>query len=377
MTNRMNRLDRLSPTPLCRFVLLGAITGGFACDWDGSRVSRSPCELPADVNIPTRDSAVIAGEPMCGLEFEELVRLEGSADETLPRDPIAERPEGGYITATYEPGRLALWTANGDVERVIGRGEGQGPGEFEHAHELYFRGDTIIVFDGSGRMHRYMTTGEFVDQMRAPGGNRGAILPDGTPIVSVVGEERFVLLEPGGTTPFGPPRGASRSRWYSTFAVSEDRIWEAVNINLYEVRQYPIDDPTSVSTLRREVAWFPHPSEQELREGLLVNSLGEIVLGASGLVWVRLEVVDVEGPPFPELRVEEPAPFEWEDRWEYFDGRIEAFLPDGTLVASEVFEDPANAPQPMIDSDLWYLREDDKVVPSFLILEPRLSAVAR
>lgn len=368
----------LPPGVAPRLVALGAVLATLACGSESEpRLSGLPCELPSSVRTSSLDTVSIAGEPMCGVEFREVVRLAGSVDEPLPNFPVAMRPDGGYLTGTYDPGHLALWSADGALERVIGRGKGSGPGEFENAHEIFFRGDTVIVFDSRGRMHRYLSTGEFVDHILTPGPNRGGVLPDGTPIVSLRDEQRLATLEPRGAEPFGPPRRESRVSRYTEFAVTPDRIWEIEHQYLYELRHYEISNPGHVQTLQRSVGWFPRPTEEELSESMvLVNVVRDIAVGPSGLTWATLQVVDEDGRPLPELGSPTPVTIRPDEYWEYLDGRVEAFMPDGTLVASEVFDDPWATPQP-INGGRWYLQDRDEALPTIAILEPRLVAVAR
>lgn len=371
-TGSMIRIPSAAPS---QFVVVAALVGLLGCA-DERRLSRLPCELPEVAAIPSEDTVLIAGEPTCRLEFREVLRFEGSADGPLPRPPIAVRPGGGYVTATYDPGHLALWSADGEVERVIGRGPGSGPGEFSHANHVTLSRDTIVVFDPKGGVHRYRSTGEFIDYLRGEPG-AGGVMPDGTPIISVSDGEGFVLLEPGGLRPFGPPRPVlphGATVWHATFTVVADRVWEAEDY-VYEIRHYPVEDPSSIRMLRREVPWFPLPDLRGVMDGFSPNRLREIVVGPSGLIWTGLTVADLDGPSLPEAESEQPAPIDQDDWSEYVDGRIEAFMPDGTLIASEVFDDPLETPRP-INARRWYLTEDD-VYRSLVILEPRLGGVSR
>ncbi|MYA64267.1 MAG: hypothetical protein F4139_11130 [Gemmatimonadetes bacterium] len=87
-------------TPSTRFA--GSGNSGEGCEW---------------LSAPEADAADV---PICGLDFREVVRLEGTIDATIPNAPVRVLRDGTFITGTYSRGKLALWGRDGALLDVLG-----------------------------------------------------------------------------------------------------------------------------------------------------------------------------------------------------------------------------------------------------------------
>ena len=89
-----------------------ALLQAAACS-DEPEIASVPCEV-STVERPAVEVVVIDSdaEPICDIILREVVRLKGRSDETLPRSQVALAPDGGYLTTTYQPGEVAVWSCH-------------------------------------------------------------------------------------------------------------------------------------------------------------------------------------------------------------------------------------------------------------------------
>ena len=319
-----------------------------------------PCPMTAVESFP-KDVRVSDTEPICRLGFRVVTELVGEMDGYAPRPPIAISPSGEFVTQTYQPGLLAVWAADGGFERVIGRGPGSGPGEFSLAGTIRVNDGVVTVYDLERRLLRYGLGGDFIDSARLPMTGRATLLSDGGVVMSTRGIETLMLVRGGESSSLGLPRTLP-SR--SSIVVSHgDRLWEAEYYR-YSIREVASDGDGFI-TIRREAPWFIEPSSESLNG----STVQQFTFDSLGTVWVRTHTLDVDGRPRPDMEAGQPVNIEPEEWRYYFDGRIEAISMDGKLIASELFDNPFDAPIP-ITSARWYLHDEDDL--SVTILEPVL-----
>ena len=322
-----------------------------------------PCLITAVESFP-KDVTVSDTEPICRLGFRVVTELVGELDGYAPRPPIAISPSGEFVTRTYQPGLLAVWGADGGFQRVIGRGPGSGPGEFSLVRTIRVNDGVVTVYDGQRRVHRYGLGGDYIDSVRLPVRGRATLLSDGGVVMSTSGIETLTLVRGGESSSLGLPRTLPRQ---SSIVVSHgDRLWEA-EYHRYSIREVASDGDGFI-TIRRDAPWFIEPSSESLKSGAY-NRVQQFTFDSLGTVWVRAHTLDVDGRPLPDMEAEQPVNIKPEEWQYYFDGRIEAISMDGKLIASELFNNPFDAPIP-ITSARWYLHDEDDL--SVTILEPVL-----
>ena len=320
----------------------------------------SPCLITAVESFP-KDVTVSDTEPMCRLGFRVVTELVGELDGYAPRPPIAVSPSGEFVTRTYQPGLLAVWGADGAFQRVIGRGRGSGPGEFSGAGAIRVDDGVVTVYDLQRRVHRYGFGGDFIDSVRLPVPGRVTLLSDGGVVISRFGVDRLTLVRGGESSSLGLPR--TRPSVPSIVVSHGDRLWEA-ELHRYSIREVASDGDDFI-TIRREAPWFIDPPPGSSR-GSMVQ---QFTFDSLGTVWVLAQTLDVDGRLFPDLQPEQPVNIGREEWQYYIDVRIEAISMDGKLIASDLFNNPFDAPMP-ITSARWYLPDEDDL--SVTILEPVL-----
>ena len=329
---------------------LGDALAAKECDW-----RRAP--EPAD-----------SDEPVCHLEFREVVRLEGDIDGVIPAYVITALSDGRYLTATYSLGKMALWAPNGQLLEVIGNGPGEGPGEFDYPSGFaQVAEDEFLVLMGRSTIHKYSTAGRFLRSFQLPagGGALWAVTHGGAAITSAGTPDgkRGFLLE-GDSIRVLDIHGLAV---LLHLAAAEDvGVWSAEN-DRYVLRRHSLPSGAVSDSLAPARDWFPGPRENEAH-------LSWIHADGRGLIWTVVEVADPDAPPgsLPtwDLGGPEEEPIDEEallaSAVKTRDTVVEAFTPDGRLVASVRFDSFRDAAIPMC-GNLWYRMTEDML--TLVVLE--------
>lgn len=361
-----------------------------SCDRGGHTVRTSdtlgaddtPCRDVRGRGFPDTPTVVVKGEETpCTLEFREVVTLAGSEGGALPKQPVRHAPGGEWLTATYNPGEIAVWSASGELQRVFGKGPGEGPGEFNTVWDLLVDSvaSELYIFTGRSYIEVYSLAGAPRRRITLNGGSlmSGVLLADGTlvmpntprspedPRFLVVRDDSIVLRT-------GPPM-----KWPGGFApvllAEDDELWSA-ETPWYEITHYKMPDGYVDLSIRRDVSWFPEPTEEDLHAGAGAMLFSFDVDSERGLLYTMLQQVrDPEAPSRPA-----PRPKNAEEGNEvyrrYFDGMIEVFTLNGRLLASRRYDYGLRMPGPLTSSNpthLWGRVEDDPF-RSITLLRPEL-----
>lgn len=330
----------------------------------GQQISSKECEWflapdPGDPNVAR-----------CYLEFREVVRLEGSLDGVAPDHPVRVLRDGTFVSGTYSRGKLALWAPDGRLLDVLGTGPGAGPGEFGYARSFAQVSDNeFFVFAGQGLVHKYSTAEGFISSFRLPGhgwDSSDAMYQD-VLVLSVAAEDgwrAFQLDNDGGFEALDLLLGPSEV--FPLLAAAQDGGFWSANNDRYVFRRHILPGGAVVDSLVLSRDWFPDPGGTQARLfGLQADS--------RGLLWTAVTAPD---PDMGSRRqpAQLDAPIVGFEEYEalairYSDSFIEAFTPDGRLVASIRFDSFRDAPLPM-PGGLWYRPTEDRL--SVVILEPIL-----
>ena len=311
-------------------------------------------------------------EPVCDLEFREVVRLEGDIDGVIPVYVIMALTDGRYVTATYSLGKLALWAPDGQLLEVIGNGPGEGPGEFDYPSGfVQVAEDEFLVLMGLPTIHKYSTAGRFLRSFQLPagGGALWAVTHGGAAITSAgtPDGERGFLLE-GDSIRVLDIHG--RAVLLHLAAADDVGIWSAES-DRYVLRRHALPSGVVTDSLMPARDWFPGPRENEAH-------LSWIHAGGRGLIWTVVEVADPDAPPgsLPtwDIGGPEEEPIDEEallaSAIKTRDTVVEAFTPDGRLVASVRFDSFRDAAIPM-RGNLWYRMTEDMM--TLVVLEAVLT----
>ena len=348
---------------LIRVAALLAVAAATGCHPDDEMLSRSTEEdVPAKEcdwrSTPAADDPIV---PLCAIDFREIARLEGSVEGVAPDAPVQVFRDGTYVTGTYSRGRIALWEPDGQLRTILGTGPGEGPGEFDYATEFaQASDDEFFVFTGL-LVHKYSMAEGFVRSFRLPtfGGVSGAVAYEDVVIVAAGDFDRhrgFQILgdsvQPQGVL---APTGA----WLLLAAVEGVGVWSATS-DRYVLRRHMWPGGTVVDSLVVNRDWFRGP---EGWDALLYGLQADI----RGLIWAAGVAPDPDAPPRRPAGVEVPTTEEDEaETIRYTDFVIDAFTPDGRLVASVRFDTLEEAPRPM-SGGLWFRPTEDEL--SVVILE--------
>src|SRR6056297_3203189 len=168
----------------------------------------------SDRTTPAAGGEVVVrgSDAPCDVTFELVREREGEPDSTLPQTPVAAGPDGRWVTATYAEGEFAVWSPDGQLERRIGLGDGDGPGEFGRVFDLVVDSvaETVYVFSNSLSVEVYSLAGEYLRGIRVPDrASAGVRLTDGTIAMAASGFSggpRLLLADSDSSYRAGPAR---------------------------------------------------------------------------------------------------------------------------------------------------------------------------
>lgn len=311
--------------------------------------------------------SMAADVPMCDVEFREVVRLEGSVDGTIPNIPIRALQDGTYVSGTYSRGKLALWGQDGALLDVLGKGPGDGPGEFDYVTNLMQTSDhAFVVFGSSPLVHEYSRAEGFVRSFRlaVQGAVSSGVRYGDQVILSVAANEGWQAYRIDGdrVQAMGVPLGSGEA--FPMLTAAEDLGMWSANTDRYVLRKHDWPDGTVADSLVLSRDWFSDSGGGEtLIYGLHADG--------QGLIWTVAQVPDPDAPRRHPGDLDAPIDLE-EVKAEttgYTVHVIEALTPDGRLVASVRFDSFQDAPYP-VAGNLWYRPTPDRL--SIVILEAHL-----
>ena len=308
----------------------------------------------------------------CTIEFREVTRLQSQFDGIAASLPAARGPGGTYLTATYQPGRVAVWSAQGELIRVMGNGDGEGPGEFNHASELIVDADSVVnILPGLPYWHRYTWAGDFIETIRVPvmsGLGEAAIGPDGMLVMTTGGAQgaRFVLWRPGikARITEGWSSAIGSLVWVS--ASQEMGVWSAEHPH-YTLRRHALPSGEVDFEVQRKVGWF-RSSEHGYSESTAI--VFQLTVDDRGLLWVWTEVPDSDAPSTPRPVPQSPEEVDPEVANRYRDFVLEVLSTDGKLIAHKRFDRGQDIAWGAT-ADFWVRTEDDPL-ETLTIVEPIL-----
>lgn len=289
--------------------------------------------------------------------------------------PVALGLEGSYVTATHQPGRVAVWSPEGRLSRVIGNGEGEGPGEFQHVSGLVVDNDSVVnIITGLQHWHRYTWEGGFIETIRVPsvgGLSEATIAPGGTLVTTTMGPEgigRLVLWRPGTRVRVVDGSFAAVGAHALISASREMGLWSAEHTR-YAVRRHSLPSGTVDFEIERTVEWFPSRSGgREYRESAPL--LFRLTVDDRRLLWVWTNVADPDAPSTPRPPVPFPGEEDPDVASRYRDYVLEVLSADGRLVASRRF-DRVQDVAVGVTADFW-VRTGDDPLRTLTILRPIL-----
>ncbi len=335
--------------------------------------SGSPCDLEW-LRTPSDGAEVmVSGEPACELVFDTLLVLRGDPAGVAPRLPAAPLPDGGFVTGTFQPGRLARWDPQGLLVDLIGKGEGSGPGEFVAALDLATRSDGLIAAVSRGAyIHLYDVSGRFIETRRGEGsaGLDGlAFTADGELVAITRSSPGPIVGFQDGDAEFrGSLPNTGSFRGMISAGPSGTSVW-TVRMPEYLVRERDAVSGDVVREFQRDQTWFQNA---DLTSGSIPSQIYEMSVTDAGIVWVLASTPDPNAPAG-----EQPGFQSYEEAVQvlsiYRDNVVEAFGIDGTLLASRVFDRVDGLPTP-IGGGLWVFdrSEDDlTLVVAKAVLTPR------
>jgi len=326
-------------------LLLAACANSESPDPEGCLADSLPSSVSDSVLVPS-------AQPLCDLELVEVAVLRGEIDGIAPRPPIVPIPAGGFVTATYQPGKMAVWSADGVLESVIGNGPGVGPGEFDIASTILVSEDqTIHVSEGFARWHRYSPTGDYLGTESVPDVPGILLLEVGEDsAIYGMGEPAQIFRWDGSFDVVRPAILQAGSRF--GVAATSEGIWIAPHTRA-ELIQVSQDLETVERTIRRS------PTGSDENAGRLYF-LDDYL----GLLWTGRSVADPAAPDEPS-QSQDPAQLS-----RFIDNLVEAVSPSGMLVVSQRFDDVFESPIQAKDG-FWFIVSDD-LVPSVRVVRPKL-----
>ena len=326
---------------------------------------------------PVGQGAVVEadGDAPCTIEFREVTRLQSQSDGISARVPATTGPGGTYLTATYQPGRVAVWSPEGELIRVMGNGDGEGPGEFWQASSIVVGADSVVnILPGLPHWHRYDWAGGFIETIRAPaigGLSDAGIGPDGLLVAKTQGPEGalLVLWRPGSEVRIVDGSFNTIGFGFGFVNASPSTgVWSAVH-SRYAIRRHALPSGAVDFEVRRRVDWFRS-------SGPTFDESAPIVFGLNvddrGLLWVWTNVPDPDAPSVPRPRSSYSPDDPDRDvvAGRYRDYVLEVLSTDGEVIASRRYDRPQDVALGAT-ADLWVRTEDD-LLRSLTIMEPIL-----
>lgn len=341
-----------------------------SCDNDGDIASNRTREVifAGECDWLSALEPADAGAALCDLEFREIVRLEGSVEGVAPDYPVQILRDGTYVTGTYSRGKIAHWAPDGQLLNVLGTGPGEGPGEFDYATEFaQASDDEFFVFTGLQLVHRYSTNEGFLRSFRLPtfGGVSGAAAYGDRVVVAASDVDGYRGFQIRGDSVQAQGVLAPTGGLLLLAAVEGVGVWSASG-ERYVLRRHEWPGGTVVDSLVPNRDWFRGPEGWEA-------FLYGLQADGRGLIWAAGIAPAPDAPPRRRSAgVEVPVSEEDEaEAMRYTDFVIDAFTPDGRLVASVRFDTLEETPSPM-PAGLWYRRTEDGL--SVVVLEALLVA---
>jgi hypothetical protein len=359
---------------LCSWPALLTLFAGCSAE-NRPATGADPCgNRQAVTRVDTGTVVVTGTEGECTIDFREVVTLRGSVEEDLPKVPVVRSSDGEWLSATYDPGEVAVWSAAGALLRTIGNGPGEGPGEFGTITDLVV--DTLTgelyVFSGAQKISVYTLPGEYLRQITLSGrASFGVRLTDGTIVTNLQPATPgpfLVFIRGDSIARVGPPQ---RFTFPTLLRATSEGIWSAEG-PWYEINRHALADGHIDLHIEREAPWYSEP----IVTGPNTNLDGGVVTGVAVDSHRRLVVVNVQAVKDPNAP-SRPAGFaqtpeERESNMRaYYDGVIEAFTTDGRLIASRRYDYMSDAPLPLnsYDSALYWYDVIDDDYASIQVLE--------
>lgn len=222
--------------------------------------------------VPASQSA---GQSQCAgcplsIELEPVVTLgaDGAGPLLGTQTRVVRSSSGHYIAApTYDPGVIAVYDAEGQFVRTIGR-IGDGPGEFREIVDLTIaEGDTLVVTDVGQRLSIFDSDFSHVRTLRAeiPGPFfHVQSLPDAMFALQVRFREDPGLVDPimvytlagefVSAFPAPTPSGPRQTRW--RMASGRRGLWLADQGLTYEILLIDAQGEGLLSIARSDLQWF-------------------------------------------------------------------------------------------------------------------------
>ena len=295
--------------------------------------------------------------------------MEGTIDATIPNAPVRVLRDGTFITGTYSRGKLALWGTDGALLDVLGKGSGEGPGEFDYVTDVIQASDsTVIVFGPPPLVHEYSRTGGFARSFRLPlpGSVSSGVTYGNQVILSVAADDGWqaVRIDEDSVHVMGVPLGSGDA--FPMLTAAEDvGLWSA-NTDRDVLRRHDWPGGTMADSLVLSRDWFSDHGDGGI-------GMYRIHADGAGLIWVAVQMPGPDAPRQPPDDLDAPVvPYEEREgeTRDYTDHVIEALTPDGRLVASVRFDSPEDVPYP-VAGNLWYRPTPDRL--SIVVLEVLLT----
>lgn len=320
-------------------------------------------------------SVAVGDEAPCTIEFREVTGLRSQSGGIAARRPVTAGPGGTYLTGTYQPGLVAVWSPEGELIRVMGSGRGEGPGEFGNVASMIVGSDSVVnILPGLPHWHRYTWGGDFLETVRTKsigGLSEAAIGPDGVLVAKTQGPEgaRLVLWRPGSEVRIVDGSfGADGVSWALISASPRMGLWSAVH-SRYTIRRHALPEGAVDFEIHRRVEWFRSNDRENEESPPIVFGL---TVDDRGLLWVWTNVLDSDAPTTPRPRADSPEDVNPEIANRYRDYVLEVFGTDGTLIASRRY-DRAQDVAVGVAAGVWVRTEDD-LLRSLTIVEPILES---
>lgn len=336
---------------ICAIVGLASVLAG---------VARQSPMASASLHIPPSASKPVdCRTERCEIALEHLVTLSDSADPGLFGERLFVQQDGAgrWITSTISFDQLAVFSASGEFEQVVGR-RGQGPMEFRMVvPPLLAPGDSLYAIDFyNARLTVLNANLEYVRdiQFPYPTVHPSFVRPDGSIIVAGQIQSREAIGYPvhmfdrdgQRVRSFGmdvPQYRADMRRLLTrTVGMAVDgTVWTAPP-GRYLIERWDPDTGRMLERIPRNApSWFtesgaPAGSPREVKPNTVITSVwGD----DQGFVWLFMDVPAEDWRPLYNRGQAPPhQQFKPGERNEFFDWLVEVIDPaSGALIASKRF----------------------------------------